>query len=192
MRRRPQPAPARPGKTEHQGQKDTRLRPRHSEGERPLGVSYGFALKRRTRPRREAADSALARQGKAKQRSYTFECEAVSGQKAGFRFLFDGAIEHEHLLRAMDALVEHQDEVEVVLVSLLRPWVDQDLAVVFYDMTTIGAAGLSDEVGDVRQFGMCLSKVSSLDRSCRVWCKPQRVCRCTTRSSTATRSRCRP
>ena len=67
---------------------------------------------------------------------------------------FDGAIEHQHLLRAMDALVEHQDEVEVVLASLLRPLVDQDLAVVFYDMTTIRAAGLSDEVGDVRQFGM--------------------------------------
>ena len=67
---------------------------------------------------------------------------------------FEGAIEHQHLLRAMDALVEHQDEVEGVLASLLRPLVDQDLAVVFYDMTTIRAAGLSDEVGDVRQFGM--------------------------------------
>ncbi len=67
---------------------------------------------------------------------------------------FDGAIEHQHLLRAMDAMVEHQDEVEVVLASLLRPLVDQDLAVVFYDMTTIRAAGLSDEDGDVRQFGM--------------------------------------
>ena len=67
---------------------------------------------------------------------------------------FDGAIEHQHLLRAMDAMVEHQDEVEVVLASLLRPLVDQDLAVVFYDMTTIRAAGLSAEDGDVRQFGM--------------------------------------
>ena len=67
---------------------------------------------------------------------------------------FDGAIEHQHLLRAMDAMVEHQDEVEVVLASLLRPLVDQDLAVVFYDMTTIRAAGLSDQAGDVRQFGM--------------------------------------
>ena len=67
---------------------------------------------------------------------------------------FDGAIEHQHLLRAMDALVEHQDEVEVVLASLLRPLVDQDLAVVFYDMTTIRAAGLSEQLSDVRQFGM--------------------------------------
>ena len=67
---------------------------------------------------------------------------------------FDASIEHQHLLRAMDALVEHQDEVDVVLASLLRPLVDQDLAVVFYDMTTIRAAGLSQQDGDVRQFGM--------------------------------------
>ena len=64
------------------------------------------------------------------------------------------SIEHQHLLRAMDALVEHQVEVDEVLASLLRPLVDQDLAVVFYDMTTIRAAGLSQEEGDVRKFGM--------------------------------------
>ena len=64
------------------------------------------------------------------------------------------SIEHQHLLRAMDALVEHQDEVDAVLAGLLRPLVDQDLAVVFYDMTTIRAAGLSEQDGDVRRFGM--------------------------------------
>ena len=64
------------------------------------------------------------------------------------------SIEHQHLLRAMDALVEHRDEVEQVLAALLRPMVDRDLAVVFYDMTTIRAEGLSNETGDVRHFGM--------------------------------------
>ena len=64
------------------------------------------------------------------------------------------SIEHQHLLRAMDALVDHRDEVEQVLAALLRPMVDQDLAVVFYDMTTIRAEGLSNETGDVRHFGM--------------------------------------
>ena len=63
-------------------------------------------------------------------------------------------IEHHQLLRAMDAMVEHQDEVEHVLASLLRPLVDQDLAVVFYDMTTIRAEGLSQQDKDVRKFGM--------------------------------------
>ena len=64
------------------------------------------------------------------------------------------AVEHHHLLRAMDALIEHQEAVDKVLVGLLRPLVDQDLSVVFYDMTTIRAEGLSEEVADVRKFGM--------------------------------------
>lgn len=63
-------------------------------------------------------------------------------------------IDHQHLLRAMDALVDHKDEVDAVLCSLLRPLVDQDLAVVFYDMTTIRAEGLSQQEEDVRHFGM--------------------------------------
>lgn len=63
-------------------------------------------------------------------------------------------IEHQHLLRAMDALVEHQEEVDEVLASLLRPLVDQELAVVFYDMTTIRAEGLSRQDDDIRKFGM--------------------------------------
>ena len=64
------------------------------------------------------------------------------------------AIEHQHLLRAMDALVEHQDAVEAVLSTLLRPLLDQDLAVVFYDLTTIRSEGLSQQLGEVRHFGM--------------------------------------
>jgi transposase len=63
-------------------------------------------------------------------------------------------INHQHLLRAMDALVDHKDEVDAVMASLLRPLVDQDLAVVFYDMTTIRAAGLSEQTDDLRHFGM--------------------------------------
>lgn len=52
------------------------------------------------------------------------------------------SIDHQHLLRAMDALVDHKAQVDEVMASLLRPLVDQDLAMVFYDMTTIRAAGL--------------------------------------------------
>lgn len=63
-------------------------------------------------------------------------------------------IEHHQLLRAMDAMVTHQEEVDQVLASLLRPLVDQDLAVVFYDMTTIRAEGLSQQDDDIRKFGM--------------------------------------
>ena len=63
-------------------------------------------------------------------------------------------IEHQHLLRAMDALVAQQAGVDKVISGLLRPLVDQDLAVVFYDMTTIRTEGLSEQAGDLRQFGM--------------------------------------
>lgn len=72
------------------------------------------------------------------------------------------SIEHQHLLRTMDALVEHKDGVDGVVTGLLRPLVDQDLAVVFYDMTTIRTAGLSEQEGDVRKFGM--SKAGLLAR----------------------------
>lgn len=64
------------------------------------------------------------------------------------------SIDHQHLLRAMDALVEHKEAVDGVMAGLLRPLVDQDLAVVFYDMTTIRTAGLSAQEDDVRKFGM--------------------------------------
>ncbi len=64
------------------------------------------------------------------------------------------AIDHQHLLRAMDALVDHKAAVDEVMASLLRPLVDQDLAIVFYDMTTIRAAGLSEQDGELRHYGM--------------------------------------
>ena len=54
----------------------------------------------------------------------------------------------------MDALMDHQDDVDAVVAGLLRPLVDQELPIVFYDMTTIGAAGLSEQEGDLRQYGM--------------------------------------
>ena len=61
---------------------------------------------------------------------------------------------HQQLLRAMDALMDHQDEVDACVAQLLRPLIDQSLSVVFYDLTTIRAAGLSEQPGDVRRHGM--------------------------------------
>jgi len=65
-----------------------------------------------------------------------------------------GALSHQQLLRAMDALMAHQDSVDDLVAGLLRPLVDQDLSMVFYDLTTIRAAGLSEQSGDIRKFGM--------------------------------------
>lgn len=64
------------------------------------------------------------------------------------------SVEHQHLLRAMDAVIEHQDTVDAIVAGLLRPLIDQELAVVFYDLTTIRAEGVTQQTDDVRQFGM--------------------------------------
>ena len=63
-------------------------------------------------------------------------------------------VTHQQLLRSMDALMDNQDAVDGVVAGLLRPLVDRDLSLAFYDMTTIRAEGLSTLEGDVRKFGM--------------------------------------
>jgi transposase len=63
-------------------------------------------------------------------------------------------ITHQHLLRSMDALMDHQGAVDDCVAHLLRPLIDQELSVVFYDLTTIRSEGLSVQQGDVRHFGM--------------------------------------
>lgn len=65
-----------------------------------------------------------------------------------------GALTHQQLLRSMDALMDHQDAVDDCVARLLRPLIDEDLSVVFYDLTTIRAQGLSEQEGDVRHFGL--------------------------------------
>ena len=64
------------------------------------------------------------------------------------------AITHQQLLRSMDALIGHQEAVDRAVSQLLRPLIDQDLSVVFYDLTTIRAEGHTEVSGDVRRFGM--------------------------------------
>jgi hypothetical protein len=63
-------------------------------------------------------------------------------------------LSHQHLLRSMDALMDHQASVDDCVAQLLRPLIDEDLSVVFYDLTTIRAEGHSQQDGDVRHFGM--------------------------------------
>jgi len=64
------------------------------------------------------------------------------------------ALTHQQLLRSMDALMDHQVAVDEVVARQLRPMVDQDLSLVFYDLTTIGVEGHSEQSDDVRQYGM--------------------------------------
>lgn len=64
------------------------------------------------------------------------------------------ALTHQQLLRSMDALMDHQAAVDDCIAGLLRPLIDDELSVVFYDLTTIRAEGLSQQDADVRHFGM--------------------------------------
>ena len=63
-------------------------------------------------------------------------------------------VEHHHLLRAMDALMEHVELVEDELAKQIRPLVDQDLTVVFYDLTTVRIHGEGQVEEDIRAFGL--------------------------------------
>jgi transposase len=63
-------------------------------------------------------------------------------------------ITHQHLLRSMDVLMDHQSAVDDCVAHLLRPLIDDELSVVFYDLTTIRTEGHSVQGGDVRHFGM--------------------------------------
>lgn len=63
-------------------------------------------------------------------------------------------VTHQHLLRAMDALMDHAEPIEAVLARQIRPLVDGDLAAVFYDLTTVRIHGEGEVDDDLRAFGM--------------------------------------
>ena len=65
--------------------------------------------------------------------------------------------EHQHLLRAMDVLDEYSEALGAKLATLMRPLIDQDLSVVFYDLTTVSVTGQSDLDEDVRAYGRAKS-----------------------------------
>ena len=71
--------------------------------------------------------------------------------------LDEGAPMHQHLLRAMDVIDEHHEALRDRMALLMRPLIDQDLSLVFYDLTTVQAAGMSEVQGDVRAHGKAKS-----------------------------------
>jgi transposase len=73
-------------------------------------------------------------------------------------------VTHQRLLRTMDALQSQADAVASLVSRLLRPLIDQRLSVVFYDLTTLRAEGLSEQPGDLRRFG--LAKEGIIARQC--------------------------
>lgn len=64
------------------------------------------------------------------------------------------AVTHDQLLRSMDALMERVDALEACVAKQLRPMLDQQVSVVFYDLTTVRIHGDGGVPGDVRAYGM--------------------------------------
>jgi len=54
-------------------------------------------------------------------------------------------------------LDEHSDKLNSKLATLMRPLIDQDLSVVFYDLTTVAVTGQTKLDDDVRAYGMAKS-----------------------------------
>lgn len=63
------------------------------------------------------------------------------------------AVTHQHLLRTMDTLNECTEALESTLSKQLRPLIDQELSVVFYDLTTIRTEGASQSPDEIRRYG---------------------------------------
>lgn len=64
------------------------------------------------------------------------------------------SITHDRLLAAMDALMEEIEAVEVCLSELIRPLLDTELSVVFYDLTTVSVCAAGDIAdADLRRYG---------------------------------------
>lgn len=51
-------------------------------------------------------------------------------------------------MRSLDALLGHQDEVDAMIAGLPRPLIDEDLSMVFYELTSIRREGLSQQQAD--------------------------------------------
>jgi len=63
------------------------------------------------------------------------------------------AVTHQQLLRTMDTLNDCVEALESVLSQQLRPLIDQELSVVFYDLTTIRTDGQSQSSDEIRRYG---------------------------------------
>ena len=62
-------------------------------------------------------------------------------------------VTHQNLLRAMDILLEQKEALERELAGSLLPLFDQEMEVVFYDITTVRVEGETEEEGEIRRWG---------------------------------------
>ena len=64
-----------------------------------------------------------------------------------------GRLTHQHLLRAMDALMRHREPIRKALCRCLLPLIDRELSVVFYDLTPLRVHGEGEVEGELRAWG---------------------------------------
>jgi hypothetical protein len=62
-------------------------------------------------------------------------------------------VTHQRLLRAMAVLEARQAAIEAAVSGLVRPLLEQELSLVFYDMTSLAVAGSGEVAGELRQYG---------------------------------------
>ena len=72
------------------------------------------------------------------------------------------SVTHQHLLRTMDTLFECSEMLEEMMAKMLRPLIDQEIAIVFYDLTTIRTEGETEMNDEIRKYG--LSKEGGIRR----------------------------
>ncbi|MEM6301374.1 MAG: IS1634 family transposase [Pseudomonadota bacterium] len=121
-------------------------------------LGLGDALRRALRSSRRQFDA------EALIRAMVFNRLADPGSKQGvldwlresteLPELDSSGVHHEQLLRAMDALEDNKGAVERAVAQQLRPLLDQDLSVIFYDITTVRIHGTGQVDGDLRRHGM--------------------------------------
>ena len=119
-------------------------------------LGFGDALKRALRSSRRGFDA------EALVRAMVFNRLCDPHSKLGvLRWLetvaipgMPDAVTHDQLLRTMDALMDRGDAVEASVSKLIRPLIDQELSVAFYDLTTVRIHGEGVVADDVRAFGM--------------------------------------
>ena len=63
-------------------------------------------------------------------------------------------VDHDQLLRTMDALMDQSEKIEANVARLMRPMLDQQLSVVFYDLTTVRIHGEGEVANDLRAYGL--------------------------------------
>ncbi|MCG5528853.1 MULTISPECIES: IS1634 family transposase [Halorhodospira] len=74
-------------------------------------------------------------------------------------------ITHQQLLRAMDAIERNRRRFHDTLAARLKPLIDQELSIVFYDLTSIHSYGESELEDDLRRFGRSKDK-NGVARQC--------------------------